>query len=145
MADKKAKWQKEAEEAAIPAFEAVEGFREFISDPDPFIEDGGQPITLTVEELVGKKRTLDMVKKETEERLQWVGGQLMIAMAAAEVEKVKLQDGATLKIGYGRSADKIEPTKLLEQGVTVEQIKAATVEGKPYSYAQILQPKKGKG
>lgn len=127
------------EENIVP-FESVEGFKEFVSEPNPGIE--GNP-TMTVAQLVENKRILDKVKKETEERLSWVGGQLLLAMATSGVEKAKLEDGAILKVGYGRSASKIEPTLLLAQGVTVDQIQAATIEGTPYSYAQILKPKSG--
>lgn len=71
------------------------------------------------------------------------GGQKDIEamLTASDVEAVLWRDGYVVKIGKGRSADTISATKLVEQGVSLDIIAAATVEGKPYTYAQIVAPK----
>lgn len=131
MATTKPKWQKEAEDAAIPMAADIPILQEFESVDDHWPGDFAT--------LASRKRFLDVIIKTYEEEKKAIGEQLLLALAMAEVDRVKLDtDGTILKVGHGRSASKIEPTKLLEQGVTVEQIKAATVEGVPYDFAQIV-------
>lgn len=92
-------------------------------------------------ELVTEKATLDIQKKVAEERLKEIGPEIEAMLMGAGVDAVGWGEGFTVKIGRGRAADKIVPTRLLEAGVTVEQIAAATEEGKPYTFAQIVTPK----
>ena len=86
----------------------------------------------------------DVLKTEIEQmtaELKEINDQLLVAARASEITKVTLWAGMTFEIRNGRSASKLQPTKLLEQGVTIEQIQAATEEGTPYQYVQVNKPK----
>jgi hypothetical protein len=80
-----------------------------------------------------------------ENRKKALSKDLEAYLTSAEAPKVELWAGLKLKIGNGRSASTISATKLLELGVPLETIQAATVEGTPYTYAQIERPKAQKG
>lgn len=129
----KSDWKKQAEESAIPEINTIEPLVKFETNDGDGI--------LTINQLIDEKVALDEQKKVAEERLKWLGEQLTLALATSGVEKVRIRDGMVLKIGYGKSPSKIEPTLLLQNGVTVEQIQASTVQGKAYSFAQIVKPK----
>lgn len=120
----KAKLEKIAAEAA------VRDYREYplLTDPE-------------FEALAREKDALDTVKKVTEERLKAVNKDLEAYLTGAEAEKVNLWDGLKLKIGHGATASKISATRLLELGVALETILAATEGGTPYTFAQIERPK----
>jgi len=125
-----------ARDANTPAADTIEFLRDFESlERNPNSDQ-----TMTFTQLVEKKQELDAMEKLVEREKKWVGDQLLLALGCSGEERVKVLDGNyVLKVGNGRSASKIEPTKLLEQGVTVEQIQQATTEGKPYSFAQIIK------
>ena len=95
----------------------------------------------TFDQLVMRKDALDQIKKHAESELRVVADALLLMMNAREQKKVGLWDGMTFEVREGRSASKLEPTILLEQGVALEVIQAATVEGTPYQYVQINRPK----
>lgn len=133
MGKAKPKWQADAEKANIPMAADISTLQEFESVDETY------PGTFL--ELVERKKYLDITIKEYKEENKAISDQLLMALAMTELDKVKLDmDGTILKIGNGRSPSRIIPTKLLEQGVTVDQIKAATVDGSPYSFAQIMLP-----
>jgi hypothetical protein len=141
-------WEKAAELAKIPMADDLDVLNEFESTeavPEEFIElvFGRSTVVnsavATFSQLVEIKRIADSMEKIAKTAKDWAGDQLLLALAMSEHDRVRLDAAGTLlKVGNGRSASKIEPTKLLEQGVSVDQIKAATVEGKPYSFAQIV-------
>lgn len=95
--------------------------------------------------LVQQKQFYDAQKKSAEDKLKEIGPEIEAMLTASEVDKVTYEDGWQVKIGRGRAADKIVATKLIELGVSVDVLAAATEEGKPYTFAQLVAPKKGKG
>lgn len=95
--------------------------------------------------IVDEKIALDAQKKIIEDRLKAIGPDIEAYLTAESVDKVLYEGGFQVKIGRGRGADKIEATKLVEQGVPIDVIAAATVEGKPYTFAQVVPPKAEKG
>lgn len=105
---------------------------------------GDKTLTLPFNEAVSMKNELDRHKKQIESELKELGENLKLAMLGAEQQKVRLWDGMTFEVREGRSPSKLEPTKLLEQGVSIEQIQAATVDGTPYQYVLINRPKEKK-
>lgn len=141
MGNARAKWQKAAEDANILAADSLEVLVEFVSPEDHPIVG----VAYTFAELVARKAKLDVELKRGEIEKKWIGDQLLLALAMAEQDRVRLDEqGTILKVGHGASASSISATKLLEQGVTVEQIQAATQPGTPYSFAQIVPVKEAK-
>jgi hypothetical protein len=146
-------WEKAAELAAIPLADTLDILKEFEAIEAPpaellawlDLQYGTNVSVSSFRELVEIKKHADQLEKMAKLAKDWAGDQLLLALAMSEHDRVRLDaEGTLLKVGNGRSASKIEPTKLLEQGVSVDQIKAATVEGKPYSFCQIV-PVKGNG
>jgi len=146
-------YKKMAEDLSIPMADTLPALQEFeaVDDiPTEIIEWLGnnahsvvQTGPVTFEMLVAVKKAADELEKMGKIAKDWAGEQLLLALAMSEHEKVRLDaEGTVLKVGYGRSGSKIDATKLLAQGVTVEQIQNATVEGNPYSFAQIVPAKK---
>lgn len=103
-------------------------------DDHPMLADPDMKVKLEL------KRKLDAVKKYTEAKLKELGQEIEIALIAEGVDGV-MWDGCVVKQGRGRAGDKIVATKLVEQGVSLDVIAAATEEGKPYTFAQIVVPK----
>lgn len=97
--------------------------------------------TITSMGLVEKWAELKAREKQVEEDIKFYKPLLMAIVEMSGHEKLDVGKGRTLKIGRGSTPATINPTKLLEQGVTVEQIQAATEEGTPYTYPQIVMPK----
>lgn len=134
----KTELEKMAAQASMPQDTQIKALMKFVAirEVDGELQEWGY------KELLDAKIHLDEATKTMEEQKKWVSDQLKSALELVGKEAVKIRDGMVLKIGRGATASKIEPTKLLEQGVTVEQIQAATVPGKPYTFAQIERPKK---
>lgn len=86
------------------------------------------------------KRDLDVAKAWIEKRLKEIGPEIETALMAEDVDGV-MWDGCLVKIGKGRTGDKVSTTRLVELGVAIDIIAAATEEGKPYTFAQIVRPK----
>ena len=80
------------------------------------------------------------IDRQTAE-LKEINDQLLVVARAAGIQKVKLWGSMTFELRNGRSASKLVATKLLEQGVTIDQIQAATEEGAAYQYVQVNKPK----
>lgn len=91
-----------------------------------------------------RKILLDAQKKATEEELKALSSDIESLLTAEGVEKVLYRDGYQVKIGRGKSPDKLSATRLVEQGVSLDVIANATEEGKPYTFAQIVAPKAAK-
>ena len=129
-------WKKQAADANVPEADKIEVLRDFEA-----LE--ANPVTgeeMTFAQLVSRKHEIDKLEKDIASEKKWIGEQLLFALGMAEQERVKVLGGHwVLKVGYGRTASKIEPTKLVELGVSVEDIQAATKEGTPYSFAQIIK------
>lgn len=86
------------------------------------------------------KRRLDAVVKFAEAKRKELAADIEIALIGEGVEAVTW-DGCVVKQGKGRAGDKIIATKLVELGVSVDIIAAATLPGEPYTFAQIVVPK----
>ena len=78
----------------------------------------------------------ELQKKELQKELE-------LALASAGVEKVEWEDRPVM-IVYSHGASTVDPHKLLEQGVSPDQIAAATVPGREFSYPLIGKPPKTK-
>lgn len=86
------------------------------------------------------KRKLDMAKHYCEAQLKLINPEIEIGLIASDVKGVRW-DGCLLKQGNGRSPDRISATRLVELGVPIDTIAAATVEGKTFTFPQIVPPK----
>lgn len=77
---------------------------------------------------------------------EYPGGQKDIEamLTACDVERVMWRDGYVVKLTQGKSADSISATRLVELGVSLDVIAAATVEGTAWTSVQIVAPKEGK-
>lgn len=71
------------------------------------------------------------------------GGQKDIEslLTAEGVERVLWKDGYVVKLTAGQSAATLSATKLVELGVSLDVIAAATVEGTKWTSVQIVAPK----
>lgn len=94
--------------------------------------------------LVERKRAADAQKKAAEGELALIGPEIEALLTASEVDKVAYDEGWQVKIGRGRAADKLVATRLVELGVAIDVIAAATEEGRPYTFAQLVPPPKPK-
>lgn len=116
------------------AADAIPGFNDFdlLSENDDFIA--------LVDAQIAYKRAEKAVAdgaKDAKARNKDIEDYLTSAGAT----KVQLWDGLVAQIGKGRGASRIDPAKLLELGVPMDTILAATVEGEEYTYSQIVFPK----
>jgi hypothetical protein len=138
-----ANWKNKLEAAATVKWEDVaelaEAKREVAIrtsvDADP--EDA----EMNLQDMVVRRTALDTIKKWAEEELKTMNEELLLLMNEADQDKVRLWDGMRLERRASTTASKIEPTKLLEVGVTLDQIQSATVQGRPYQYVMITKEK----
>lgn len=90
-------------------------------------------------EMVERKIAADKVKKEAEAELELVKGEIEAYMAAVDQTKVGF-GRLVVERRSGTTASAISATKLLEQGVSVDQIAEATTPGRQYTFIQITDP-----
>lgn len=88
------------------------------------------------EDLCAERLELKQMKDTAEARMKEIDAILAPAMVAAGVKSVEWNGMAVIQAD-GRSASRIVPEKLLENGVTASQIEASTVPGHTYTYIQI--------
>lgn len=86
--------------------------------------------------LVREKRALDREKKQIEERAKEKAEDLLAMMVVAKVERVAV-DGVPVSVVHGRGASRIDPQRLLANGVSADTITASTVPGKEYDYINV--------
>lgn len=91
-------------------------------------------------DLLTRKIALDLQKKKVEAELKDIGPEIEAMMAACETTKVAAWDGWEICRRNGSSPSTIQATKLLELGVGLDVIEAATKEGSPYTFIMAVNP-----
>jgi hypothetical protein len=89
-----------------------------------------------VEELQG----VNEIKSTAEAESRRLNG-LLQSMWADVGHKTVLDNGTKVTLVTSKSADRIEAVSLIEQGVSIDVIQKATVEGKPYKFVKVTPPK----
>ena len=130
------KLEKAAAETAVKDW-----FETGLIEEEVMLNLGGGEQVYSFDALAIIKDQLDIKKKEAERQLRVVADALLLMMNAREERKVALWDGMTFEVRTGKTASKLEPTKLLEHGVALEVIQASIVPGDEYQYVQINRPK----
>lgn len=133
--------QKLVEDVSIPVYDEVEEL--MVSTESIDLPDLGT-LTFTFENLVKAKMETKAKIELLEKKDRAFSDALLSFMIRAEQTKVHLWDGKKFEVREGRSASKLDSTRLLEKGVPLETIQYATVDGKPYQYVQITNPPKPK-
>lgn len=87
-----------------------------------------------------KRYELKKLISQAEAEIKQLDETIGAALTAVGVKSVEWK-GRQVTQADGRSASRIIPAKLLENGVTAEQIEASTEPGKPYTYIQIKDMK----
>lgn len=133
--------EKAAAEMNLPAWDSV---NELAESEITATGIDGEVTIYAFPDAIERRAEIKTAMESLEKEMKEINDQLLVAARAAEVTKVTLWAGMTFELRSGRSASKLVATKLLEQGVTIEQITAATEEGTPYQYVQVSKPKAGK-
>jgi hypothetical protein len=130
--------EKAAEAAAVVAWDQVPELAGVMIHIEG---EGLETVDYNFEATLHRRILLDQEKKRVEAELKEINEALLVEMLAADKKKVRLWDGMTFEVRSGRSPSKIEATMLLEMGVALETIQAATVEGREYQFVQVNKPK----
>jgi hypothetical protein len=136
--------EKAAEELALQSWDEVEA----LAESKVTITGAGsgvETVELDFADAISLREELKSRIDTDTLKLKEINDNLLVAALGAEVQKVKLWAGMTFEVRSGRSASKIVATRLLEQGVSLDQIQSATVEGSAYQYVQVNKPKPPKG
>lgn len=122
--------------------------------PPPSYKDFDLLNSPEFDELAEEQRRVAQMSREVEcfkgkgkvEGYAYPGGQKDIEamLLGSGVERVLWKDGYIVKTTSGKSADTISATRLLELGVSMDTIAAATVEGTVWTSVQMVAPRAGK-
>ncbi len=118
--------------------------------PEPLPVDKVKKLPKDYADLAAEYFDLTTIESNCKKRKDEIKEQLQIAQMTAKAERILLpheveRDGQKVTIrlvatlAEGRSADKIDPVKLLKNGVTSDIIQASTDRGKPYHYVTVRE------
>jgi len=93
------------------------------------------------DEKVDLRFSLSEKKKAIDSQLSELNIEIATMLTVAGADKVAC-DGLTVSMVEGRTTKKIDGIKLVELGVSVDTVKAATVESKGNPYVRVVKSKK---
>jgi hypothetical protein len=97
-------------------------------------------VEMDFDQLCEEQRQLTEIAHSTKERLSQVNSDICAALTVAETKRAKWGNYIVTS-KEGCSASRIKAELLVEQGVPVDMIEAATVPGTPYTTPQFTEIK----